>query len=361
MGQLPNAPDNQHLIKANGYYGSIGYSVATGEEAIKKRDPYFTNLKFILIFLVILGHLIERYIYINHDFYIIYTVIYMLHMPLFAFISGYFSKNSYRKLNSVWKIGGQYFLLHLGWLMVNLFITGDIGDWKTPYWYFWYLLSLFCWKWMGIFILSINRCIHPKKARIFRLSVAITTVIVGCFSGAFWWIGRDFSLSRTLVLFPFYYTGLCCSKKMINKIKEIQLSKKLLFVSMSLIIAFVLGSWLLYFVPITFLYHAEGFSAFNLSISLGVQTRLICYIIAAFLGLVMLTLTPSKQFWFSKFAEDTFPVYIAHGLLMPANVFAPVSTLGSLLYFAVIIVGFIYLVYWIVDWGRSHKLKLHLR
>lgn len=142
MGQVPDSPDNQHPGKTDGDYESIGYSLVA-EKAIKYRYPYFSNLKFILIFLVILGHLIEKYIYVNHDLYTIYTVIYMVHMPLFAFISGYFSKNSFRKLKRIWKIGGQFFLLHLGWLLVNLLLTGDIGNWKTPYWYFWYLLSLF--------------------------------------------------------------------------------------------------------------------------------------------------------------------------------------------------------------------------
>lgn len=359
MGQVHNSPDKQHLRKTDGDYGSIGYSVVA-EKVTKNRDPYFSNLKFILIFLVILGHLIEKYIYVNHDLYTIYAVIYMVHMPLFAFISGYFSKNSYKKLNRIWKIGGQFLLSHLGWLLVNLLLTGDIGDWKTPYWYFWYLLSLFCWKWLGIFLQFISRRVPSKRTRIFRISVVIGAIMIGCVSGALWWIGRDFSLSRTLVLFPFYYTGLCCSKKMINRIREIRFTRKLLFAAIAFIIAFILGSWLMSFVPITFLHHAEEFKASNLSISLGICARFICYIIAAFLSLAILTLTPGKELWFSKFGSDTFPVYISHGLLMPANIFAPTRTPGSLLYFAVIIIGFIYLVYWIVNWGHNLKLKLHL-
>jgi fucose 4-O-acetylase-like acetyltransferase len=213
---------------------------------------------------------------------------------------------------------------------------------------------------MGIFLQFISRRVPSKMTRIYRISVVIATIILGCFSGALWWIGRDFSLSRTLVLFPFYYTGLCCSKKMINRIKELRSTRKLLFAAIVFIIAFILGSWLMSFVPITFLHHAEGFKALNLSISSGVQARLICYIIAASLGLAILALTPGKELWFSKFGADTFPVYISHGLLMPANTFAPTSTPGTLLYFAVIIIGFIYLVYWIVNWGRNFKLKLHL-
>jgi hypothetical protein len=129
--QLPDSSDNQRPVKTCRYYDPIGYFVTTEEKSVKKRDPYFSNLKFILIFLVILGHLMEKHIYTNHDLYIIYTAIYMVHMPLFAFISGYFSKNSHKKLNHVWKIGGQYLLLHLGRLLVNLLITGENrGNWR---------------------------------------------------------------------------------------------------------------------------------------------------------------------------------------------------------------------------------------
>lgn len=257
--------------------------------------------------------------------------------------------------NLTWfgKLVDSFFLLHSGWLLINLFVTGYIGDWKIPYWYFWYLLSLFCWKWMGLLILFITSRVSPKRTRIFKLFLIIISIIIGCFSGAIWWIGKDFSLSRTLVFFPFYCTGLCCSKKLINRIKAIQPLRKLLFTCSAFIIAFILGSQLLSFVPITFLYHAQGFKVFSLSILLGVQARLICYIVAALLGFVILALTPSKQLWISKFGADTYPVYIAHGLLMPANIFAPSSTIGSLLYFAAIIVGFIYLVYRIVGWGRN--------
>ena len=258
MEQLPDSSDNQRPVKTGRYYDPIGYFVTTEEKSVKKRDPYFSNLKFILIFLVILGHLMEKHIYTNHDLYIIYTAIYMVHMPLFAFISGYFSKNSHKKLNHVWKIGGQYLLLHLGRLLVNLLITGEIGDWKSPYWYFWYLLSLFCWKSMGIFILYIKKYVDPKMTGIFRLSIVIVTIIIGCFSGALWWIGRAYSLSRTLVFFPFYYMGLCCSNKVINRIKEIRPSRNLLLVFMSFTITLILGSWLFCFVPVTFFVPCRG-------------------------------------------------------------------------------------------------------
>ncbi|MFY9176926.1 MAG: acyltransferase family protein [Caldicoprobacterales bacterium] len=124
MEQLPDSPNSQHLIKTNEDYGSIEYSV-TAKKATKYRDPYFCNLKFILISLVILGHLMEKYTYTNNDLYNIYALIYMVHMPLFAFISGYFSKNINRKLNMVWKIGGQFFFIAF-WMALDKLICDRV-------------------------------------------------------------------------------------------------------------------------------------------------------------------------------------------------------------------------------------------
>lgn len=183
MEPVSKTPDGQTLIETHRHCKFIEASVSLSEKTIRRWDPYFCNLKFVLIFLVILGHLIEKHIYVNHYLYIIYTVIYMVHMPLFAFVSGYFSKNSDKKLNRIWRIGGQLLILHLGWLLINLFLTGGLEGWKSPYWYFWYLLSLFCWKWMGILILSVYRRLMSKGVWVFRPFIIVFTIVIGCFSG----------------------------------------------------------------------------------------------------------------------------------------------------------------------------------
>src|SRR4051812_17242655 len=57
------------------------------------RDHYFDNAKFILILLVVVGHTIEPLIGKSPSLKSIYMFLYFFHMPLFIFISGYFSKN----------------------------------------------------------------------------------------------------------------------------------------------------------------------------------------------------------------------------------------------------------------------------
>ncbi len=56
----------------------------------------FDNIRFLLMFLVILGHLLE--VIHSEVGSQLYRVIYSFHMPLFIFVSGYFAKYDRRKI-----------------------------------------------------------------------------------------------------------------------------------------------------------------------------------------------------------------------------------------------------------------------
>ena len=59
------------------------------------RKHNYDTLKGILIFLVVLGHMLITYEYLPKDNYNpIISGIYIIHMPMFFIISGYFSKKS---------------------------------------------------------------------------------------------------------------------------------------------------------------------------------------------------------------------------------------------------------------------------
>ena len=62
-----------------------------GAVGIKKREYQYDNLRFLLIALVVLGHLLE----IAGDFphrELLYELIYSFHMPAFLFLSGMFAR-----------------------------------------------------------------------------------------------------------------------------------------------------------------------------------------------------------------------------------------------------------------------------
>ncbi|MBS7565356.1 acyltransferase family protein [Mucilaginibacter sp. Bleaf8] len=64
------------------------------KELSKTRDYLFDNIKFFLITLVVFGHFIESYITQNIYQKVIFICIYSFHIPLFVFLSGYFSKSA---------------------------------------------------------------------------------------------------------------------------------------------------------------------------------------------------------------------------------------------------------------------------
>ncbi|WP_249038034.1 acyltransferase family protein [Tetragenococcus halophilus] len=85
--------------------------------AEKKRDPYFDNAKFLLMILVVFGHMMQPFIeneQWNHDLY--YTI-FAFHMPAFIFISGFFAKSfdpqKKRLLQRIFKVYCTLYILSM--------------------------------------------------------------------------------------------------------------------------------------------------------------------------------------------------------------------------------------------------------
>ena len=166
---------------------------------VKLRDARFCNLKLLLIFLVIYGHLIEPGIYQSEVLMTQYKWIYLFHMPLFSFLSGLFLNDR--------KACGRQFIKMLTLYIVLPTLAVILGNGKvkplTPYWHLWYLLSYSVWA--ALSWLWFRFCGNKGKFAILTL-----TVLVGCLAGLNPDIGREHSLSRTLVFLPFFWIGLIC-------------------------------------------------------------------------------------------------------------------------------------------------------
>ncbi|MDY6092633.1 MAG: acyltransferase family protein, partial [Prevotella sp.] len=112
--------------------------------ATKTRDPFWDTLKAMLIVLVVLGHtgtaMGDRWL----------SVIYAFHMPLFIFISGYFSKKQSFSL-----LGGGnkrliilFLVFNTAYLSLDVALGGSIGLHRllSPAFALWYILSLIYWR-----------------------------------------------------------------------------------------------------------------------------------------------------------------------------------------------------------------------
>lgn len=244
---------------------------------VKLRSAYYCNLKLFLIWLVLLGHLIEPRIGSEPELYRLYRLIYLFHMPLFAFLSGLFLKDSTGCLRQFRRILPLYLLCQ-----GTAVLLGQTS-WHTPWWVLWYLLSLCFWLPGGALLCRLNR----GKWLILALSFA-----AGCLAGEIEWIGRPFSLSRTIVFFPWFCLGMllppdvCWRRLRIPGLAAVLLIRP----KMS---------------PVT-LYHAAPCDPL---------VRLECYFCALALGMLVLAWCPAKRFPWSRVGANTLPAFLLHAPL----------------------------------------------
>lgn len=177
----------------------------------RTRDYYFDNLRGFLILMVIIGNSLEYlYIpYVNTHYFLLF--LYLFHMPMLTFISGYFCKKS--KRSTIQKVKDTtyiYLFAQIFYFIFNKIILESTQKFQLlyPNWTLWYLLALIVW-----YILSdyIN---DYKKAFITSISLAL---LIGFDTS----IGSFASISRIFFFFPFFIAGMSFNKNMfLNKYKK---------------------------------------------------------------------------------------------------------------------------------------------
>ena len=209
--------------------------------ATMTRDTYWDTVKAILIFLVILGHVVQLFMYMSNDcmdFWSdpLFKGIYIFHMPLFMLISGFFAAKSIAKhgrksvirylhrlalpcvgmgliyltlvllkVKSIWSIYSGYTAL---WFLIVVFecvVFYIIMQWKQAWWYK-----------TVMFILPIPLAIlcgdNPYISKLFPHTDQFTYlwpffVLGTCMSHV------KFSpqhIDRKWIIFPILYVAACC-------------------------------------------------------------------------------------------------------------------------------------------------------
>ncbi|MBE6928605.1 MAG: hypothetical protein E7467_09035 [Ruminococcaceae bacterium] len=256
---------------------------------VKLRSAYYCNLKLILIFMVIYGHLIEREIWQSEFLMLQYKWIYMIHMPMFSFLSGLFLTNAGQCGQQLVRMLPLYLVLQT----LAVICSGGEIRLLTPYWHLWYLLSnciwlAIAWTW--------HRFFYGKG----KTLVLVASIAAGCAVGYASFIGRDFSLSRTVVFFPYFWLGLIGNPQFRwDRLRRIAL--------LTLAAAGALMLWIDEKISVSLLYQATAYSD-----PIGAVHRLVCYLIAGGFGLFLLALMPGRRFIFTKLGTDTMYSYLLH-------------------------------------------------
>ncbi|MCL1630760.1 acyltransferase family protein [Sporolactobacillus sp. CPB3-1] len=282
----------------------------------KVRDSYFDNAKFFLILLVVFGHSLTK---LKSDMPIInalYTFIFIFHMPAFILISGYFSKH-FKKQGYVSNVVKKTLIPYIIFQVIYsyfYYMTGYEHSFKidlvSPHWTLWFLISILCWKLMIIPFAKLGKFGFPAA------------IMIGVCAGFFDSISTDYSASRTLAFFPFFYLGFLLKKEQFSELltrKTARIASIFVLVGIYLACFYIfpqnLQDWLL---------HDSSYHAFDLSNRTGGFVRLFVYAITTITIFAFMALIPKKQFLFTHLGKNTLYIYLLHGFFIKTMALFPI-------------------------------------
>ncbi len=170
-----------------------------------ERDSRADNLKGLMIFFVVFCHAMEKLCpgwTSEKPLRWLYCLVYSFHMPVFIFLSGYFTRGTYEKILKGALRGCLIPYTFFQVLYGILFFSPRAGLTESlvvnfnlflPQWTMWYLLSLFFWKVMIGFFTVLRR----------PMCVAVLLSVYAGMTAS----STFLSLSRTFAFFPYFLAG----------------------------------------------------------------------------------------------------------------------------------------------------------
>lgn len=163
------------------------------------RSAYWDNIKGFLILLVVFGHVLFQ-LQGSSAINGIVDTIYMFHMPVFVFVSGFFGKSERsRSFDGVKGFLFLYLIFNSCLWLYNGF-TNEFTSILEPIYSYWYLIAIVIW-----------RLVTPHIAKSDE-TVAVSAIIALCigFCGD---IDNKFALARIIGFYPYYLMGYLLSKE----------------------------------------------------------------------------------------------------------------------------------------------------
>ncbi len=278
-------------------------------EISKERSSYWDNVKAVLIFLVVLAH------YFGYGFVYgetsdglwdlpngIYGFIYMFHMPLFAFVSGLFSKNLEKARDTAFsRLLLPYVLFNALCVLMNRLLwhvplTNPVFD---PYNHMWYLFALFLWRYTARDV-----C----KIRWSWLWALVFSVFCAAFTPGMDWL----LISRAILFWPFFLLGVTLSTEQAQRVRRLPklLCAAVLLLALAAAVALrhydLCTTFQLCFIPRTFAHNLSGLPE--------LCVLLLRYLVAFVLGVCVLNLVPDKACRFTRIGQNTLVILLLHSL-----------------------------------------------
>ncbi|WP_338753784.1 acyltransferase family protein [Bacillus sp. FJAT-52991] len=277
---------------------------------MSKRDYYFDNAKFILIFFVVFGHFLRSYISDDPLIFALYSSIYLFHMPAFVLVSGFFAKNFYKK-GYVKKIAQKillpFFIFQIIYSIFYFYLYESRSfeiDLLIPHWSLWFLLSLFFWN--ILLLISVKWIKFPSP--ILLPLAFIAGIAVNCLQNDL----EVLSFARTFVFFPFFLVGYYLKKEHFQLLSN-KIVKIALLISALLIF---LGAYTHPDFDFNWFFGSISYADLAVTNGEGMMIRTILYVLNFIMIAAFFAFVPKKKFFFTDWGKNTLYVYLLHGFII---------------------------------------------
>jgi len=277
-----------------------------------KRNYFFDNLKFVLILLVVLGHLIEPLRESSHSMRSAYLMIYSFHMPLFVFLFGYFcksiDKNNQFNLKKPIGLLLLFFLMRIMVVLFSYITTGNIEkfDFFNAGGIYWYLLATSMY------------CFTVPIIKDFKLKVLLPiTIIISCLSGFDPNINSMFSMARIINFYPFFVLGYFTQEKQLKQVI------KLKYKYPSLLLLLLFAALVMYLEPN--IYEIKNLLLaknpykdifINGNMLVTMIYRVLWFLGATFLSILVMNIIPKTRNKLTKYGANTLQIYFFHLIII---------------------------------------------
>ena len=291
------------LITFNFQLSTFNFFVE-GTYTVKNRIYRYDNAKCILIFLVLIGHLLECF---SGRFTTnIYRTIYLFHMPAFLFLSGYFSSFNRKKI--LFRLILPYVVLQTLYLIFDAAVLKNSPEiilcYTTPYWILWYLFALIVYNLLIPFF-DTDRL---SGQAVFLAASVLLSLLAGYDDS----IGYFLSLSRILTFAPFFLGGFYFRKE--GALFARTNSRFRIIVPIAGVIISLIGIVLAWKMNLTGSVLYGSLSYANAEYS---PARKLFLLIIGFGGILCMALIPNQKIPFvSEIGKNTFPIFCLHGFVV---------------------------------------------
>ena len=276
-----------------------------------QRDYLWDNIKALLIFFVVAGHVLEMnpihtVLAVNID-----RLIYSFHMPAFVFVSGYFGKRvciqGRLRAEKAISLMVYYIVFQLLFMLIRAVfnIYSQAMSLFSPCTGLWYLIALFFYYLMSP--------IAQKLPAWLMISLSVISALL---------IGNDtaatnyLAVMRTFTFAPFFFGGYYLRGSAVKKVRDI---KPYFRYTIGLLCgAAAVCSWL--YTPMfewnKLFFGKINYQELKIDLWLGAVLRLWAYAIAVLMIICLVLMMPSKKSIISKVGQNSLQVYIFHMLLV---------------------------------------------